>query len=167
MKSNQLMLVFLLLFIGHSEQAHLPAFQYNPHSLSNTRLFTSEFRSARPHASIASPIIFNTDNEEEEQLKNLKFLRDRFQEYVDTANISVKLELVQELRAYKRKWIKAFETECELAETAAQNSVKNNAVPREVEETITEIDTATTEVEDCLEEASGAATVEQTVRFSE
>ena len=74
---------------------------------------------------------------------------------------------MKELRAYKRKWIKAFETECELAETAAQNSAEMNAVPREVEETISEIDTAATEVEDCLEKASAAATVEQTNRFSE
>ena len=66
---------------------------------------------------------YSARHQAQEQLKNLKFLRDRYQEYVNTANCSVKLELVQELRAYKRKWIKAFETECELAETAASVSI--------------------------------------------
>ena len=105
----------------------------------------------------------------EGHLENLDFLKKRYKrrlEQITSANRAMEEERLGQLRAYKRKWIDAIEKECELAEINTRDSAQTDDTQKKVKKRITEIDSATNEVEAMLGKASGAATAHQTHSFS-
>ena len=114
---------------------------------------------------------YTAKNQVQDQLNSLKFLKRRYLirlDQITAANQVLQSERIRQLRAYKRKWIDAFELECEIAEAETLNCTQTDGVTKKIKRRIADIDAAAAKVEEMQEQSSvGAATVKQTHRFSE
>ena len=104
-----------------------------------------------------------------DHLDSLKFLKERYKcrlDEITAANRPLELNRIIKLGAYKRRWIDAFERECDRAVAAVCNSAETDNTCQNIKRNLAGIEAVAAEVEEMLENPSaGPASVKQASRF--
>ena len=111
---------------------------------------------------------FTAKQQVDNHLQNLQLLKEQYLDRVkkiDGLNKLAQTQMLEQLRANKRKWTSALDFICARAETIINESVQNNDVIKRAKLTIADIDAKASEVKDSASDDSRAS-VDAVERFT-